>query len=117
VHLGPSLAQGFALIVHELATNAAKHGALSAEQGSVNVQWQVDLAADETSLSFKWQESGGPPAVAPKHKGFGTVLLERAVASCGDPPRFDYGRQGFTYELRAPLDGPRRGSGSGRPEP
>jgi two-component sensor histidine kinase len=114
VHLGPSLAQGFALIVHELATNAAKHGALSTEQGSVNVQWQVDLAVGNTSLLFRWTESGEPPAAAPKRKGFGTVLLERAVASAGDPPRLNYTEQGFTYQLRAVLDGSRTAHSSGQ---
>jgi two-component sensor histidine kinase len=105
VHLRPSLAQGFALIVHELATNAAKHGALSREDGSVAVSWSVAVTPDQTTILFRWQERGGPPALPPKRKGFGTVLLERAVASSDQPPRLDYAPQGFTYELSAAVEG------------
>jgi two-component sensor histidine kinase len=104
VHLRPSLAQGFALIVHELATNAAKHGALSDEDGSVAVSWSVGIQPDQATILFKWQERGGPPALPPERKGFGMVLLERAVASAGSAPRFDYTPKGFTYELTAALE-------------
>ncbi len=98
VHLRSTLAQGFALIVHELATNAVKHGALSRKEGSVSIDWEVAVGADETTLHFKWQERGGPLVFPPKRKGFGTVLLERAVPASGAPPRLQYGPQGFTYE-------------------
>ena len=98
VHLSSTLAQGFALIVHELATNAVKHGALSQDEGSVAISWEVAVGSDETTLHFKWQESGGPLVLPPKRKSFGTVLLERAVPASGHPPRLRYGPQGFTYE-------------------
>jgi two-component sensor histidine kinase len=97
VHLSSTLAQGFALIVHELATNAAKYGALSDKKGSISIVWSVAVGPDDTTLLFKWQESGGPPVSPPKHKSFGTVLLERAVPSFGQP-RLTYGSQGFSYE-------------------
>jgi two-component sensor histidine kinase len=102
VVLNSSTAQGFALIMHELATNAAKHGSLKAEAGTVSIHWSVDTSAAEPTLVFKWQERGGPPVNTPKRKGFGTVLLERAVATAG-PPQFDYAREGFAYHVRAPL--------------
>jgi two-component sensor histidine kinase len=98
VHLTPTLAQGFALIVHELATNAVKHGALSREEGSIAVGWEVAVGADETTLHFKWEECGGPLVSPPTRKSFGTTLLERAVPASGNPPRLHYGPQGFTYE-------------------
>lgn len=98
VHLNSTLAQGFALIVHELATNAVKHGALSKGEGSIAIDWKVTVVGDETTLHFNWQERGGPPVLPPKRKSFGTVLLERAVPASGDPPRLHYGSQGFTYE-------------------
>lgn len=104
VHLGPTLAQGFALIVHELATNAVKHGALSREGGSIAINWSIALGADETTLLFKWQEAGGPPVAQPKRKSFGTVLLQRAVPSSGRPPRLNYGSTGFAYELSVKLN-------------
>jgi two-component sensor histidine kinase len=98
VHLSSTLAQGFALIVHELATNAAKYGALSREEGSILIGWSVAVGADDTTLFFKWQERGGPLVSPPTRKSFGTVLLERAVPPSGPPPRLHYGSEGFTYE-------------------
>jgi two-component sensor histidine kinase len=103
VHLNSTLAQGFALIVHELATNAVKHGALSRDVGSISISWAVSVGADATTLLFKWQERGGPMVLPPTRKSFGTVLLERALSTSGPPPRFDYGSQGFAYELSVKL--------------
>jgi two-component sensor histidine kinase len=103
VFLKPSAVQGFALIMHELATNAAKHGALTAQTGTVCVRWSVEGISAEPTIFFQWKERGGPPTVPPKHKGFGSVLLEHAIANSGGPPRFEYAPQGFTYELRAAL--------------
>jgi two-component sensor histidine kinase len=103
VFLNPAAAQGFALVVHELATNAAKHGSLSAEGGTASVHWAIDATTTEPTIHFRWQESGGPVVTAPKRKGFGTVLLERAVATTPVPPRFDYSPEGFSYEVKAVL--------------
>jgi len=101
VHLKAGIAQGFALVVHELATNAAKYGALTQPSGSICVRWSLDTSFAEPLIHFMWQERGGPPSNPPEHRGFGTLLLERAVASSDRPPRFDYGQEGFTYELTA----------------
>jgi two-component sensor histidine kinase len=103
VYLSASLAQGFALILHELATNAAKYGALSGPTGTITVQWSQESCSAPV-LFFRWRERGGPPASPPTHKGFGTMLLEVAVAST-DTPRFEYSRDGFYYELKAALEG------------
>jgi two-component sensor histidine kinase len=103
VFLNPNAAQGFALILHELATNAVKHGAMTTDSGAVSVRWSLDATSSEPAVVFQWQERGGPPATPPKRKGFGTVLLERAVATTGDPAHFDYSQEGFTYEVRASL--------------
>ena len=103
VFLNPNAAQGFALILHELTTNAAKHGALKTDTGTISVRWSFDGASEEPAMFFQWQERGGPPVTPPKRKGFGKVLLERAVATAGEPPRFDYAQEGFTYEVRATL--------------
>lgn len=101
IFLKPSVAQGFALIMHELATNAAKHGALTSETGTVAVRWALDTSSADPAVVFQWQERGGPPAAPPKRTGFGSVLLEHAVANSGCPPRFDYAPEGFSYELKA----------------
>jgi two-component sensor histidine kinase len=103
IFLNSNAAQGFALILHELATNAAKHGSLSVEGGTVSVSWSIDASAAEPTIVFRWRERGGPPVMPPKRKGFGTVLLERAVMTSGTPPNFDYSREGFGYEVRATL--------------
>ncbi len=101
VFLKANVAQGFALIVHELATNAVKHGALSDPGGTVQVRWRFNAGTQEPTITFTWQEEGGPPLVPPERRGFGTLLLEKAVASAGGPPRFEYGSRGFAYEITA----------------
>jgi two-component sensor histidine kinase len=102
VFLNPGAAQGFALILHELATNAAKHGSLSTEMGTVSVRWSVDVSSTDPTINFQWQERGGPAVTPPKRRGFGSVLLERAVPTVV-PPRFDYSTEGFSYEVQAVL--------------
>jgi two-component sensor histidine kinase len=72
----PSPAQNLVLVLHELATNAAKHGALLAREGRVEVEARV--GAEELLLT--WRESGGQPVDAPLARGFGTTLLEQIIA-------------------------------------
>jgi two-component sensor histidine kinase len=102
VFLNPGAAQGFALILHELATNAAKYGSLSNGTGTVSVRWSVNASTPKPTVNFQWQERGGPAVTPPSRKGFGSVLLERAVGTLV-PPRFDYSRDGFSYEVSAVL--------------
>jgi two-component sensor histidine kinase len=103
VFITPSVAQGFALLIHELATNAAKYGAFTNPSGTVRVRWSVEENMKEPILHFRWQERGGPASKPPERKGFGSVLLEHAVANSDAPPRLEYGPEGFTYELSASL--------------
>lgn len=65
-----------ALVLHELSTNAAKYGALSARGGTLAVSWAIDATG---SLEIRWQEGGGPIVSAPTRIGFGTALLDRSV--------------------------------------
>jgi two-component sensor histidine kinase len=74
--LPPQMAQNFTLVLHELATNSAKYGALSTNAGKITVSWTVERGESGFILKFKWQESGGPPVVAPMRHGFGTKLLK-----------------------------------------
>jgi two-component sensor histidine kinase len=101
VYLKAGVAQGFALIVHELATNAVKYGALTKPSGNVSVRWSLNAGVAEPTVTFTWQERGGPPAAPPEHRGFGSLLLEKAVSSAGEPPRFEYGPEGFSYQITA----------------
>lgn len=99
IFLKAAVAQGFALIVHELTTNAAKYGALTTSSGNVSVRWRLNADSEEPTITFTWRERGGPPAAPPEHRGFGTLLLEKAVTSSGGPPRFHYAPEGFAYEI------------------
>ena len=103
VFLKPSAAQSFALVIHELATNAAKHGALSSPAGSVTIRWAVCSNSGTPKLRFLWEEKGGPPVVKPSHKGFGTVLLEHAIAGIDSAPSIDFARTGLRYETETAL--------------
>ncbi len=104
VVLTPAATQGFALIIHELATNAAKHGGLANNDGKVAVTWlHSDLGGDDPRLTFRWQERGGPLVTPPSHKGFGSKLLERAIDSSARPAEFNYDPEGLTYDLDIPL--------------
>ncbi|UHD47407.1 hypothetical protein LUX29_09650 [Aureimonas altamirensis] len=78
-HIGLNAQQalGLSLAIHELATNAAKYGALSNEAGVVAMSWGML----DGKFRFDWIETGGPTVVAPESRGFGSKLIERIVAS------------------------------------
>ena len=104
VMLTPRLAQTFALVVHELATNAAKHGALSGPGGHIAILWSIEGVGTEARFKFQWQELGGPPVTPPTRQGFGRILLEKAVASdFNAQPKIRFAPEGLIYEIDAPL--------------
>jgi two-component sensor histidine kinase len=72
-------AQALALVLHELATNAAKHGSLSTAGGRVAARWQVLGNTGSVQLKLVWQETGGPTVITPKRQGFGTRLIDYVV--------------------------------------
>jgi PAS domain S-box-containing protein len=100
VMLEPSTAQTVAISLHELATNAAKYGSLSAASGRVEILWS--LPADGR-LSLRWIESGGPAATPPTHRGFGTRIMENMIGQLKGEVRFDWRGQGLTCEIDLPL--------------
>ena len=104
VALEPSPALSFGMIFHELATNAAKYGALSVPEGQVLVDWAVsDLK--KPMLHLSWRERGGPPAATPTRKGFGSRLIERNVRhDLSGAVELDYAVAGFSAEFSVPLD-------------
>lgn len=79
VPLSPRLAVVLSMIVHEIATNAAKYGALSSETGRVTLDWDIIADAPEPRLRLVWTETGGPPVTAPVQRGFGSRLIERSA--------------------------------------
>jgi two-component sensor histidine kinase len=108
---GPSLvltaraAQNFALALHELATNAAKYGALSNTTGRVEISWSKVRSNGSSLFAFRWQEQGGPQISSPMQKGFGSAVLEQVMAEHFDvPPRIDFPTTGMSYELSGSLD-------------
>jgi PAS domain S-box-containing protein len=96
--LSPQHTQNFSLTLHELATNAAKYGALSNGNGKVGVSWMI-RRQNENNLRFKWQESGGPPVVPPTRQGFGTTLLKATFPDA----QIDYAVEGLSCEIDIPL--------------
>jgi PAS domain S-box-containing protein len=76
IQLEPRVAQSLAMVLHELATNAAKYGALSAPEGRVSMAWE---RRPNGRLVLYWNETGGPVIAPPKRRGFGTALIERTV--------------------------------------
>jgi two-component sensor histidine kinase len=81
IELPPNTAVVLNMVLHELATNAAKYGALSKQEGVVCVEWTLDTSGREPHLTLTWAEHGGPPVTPPKRRGFGTRLIERGLAS------------------------------------
>ncbi|MFM5916243.1 MAG: sensor histidine kinase [Novosphingobium sp.] len=79
--LGPQTAVSLAMLLHELATNAIKYGALSNEAGTVEIETSIDRSDDEPLMRVVWREHGGPPVVTPEKTGFGTRLIRRGVAN------------------------------------
>ena len=80
VPLDPRGALALGMAVHELATNAAKYGALSVPEGDVAVTWTLERRDGSDHLALDWTERNGPPVTAPAKRGFGTVLIERGLA-------------------------------------
>ena len=81
VRLSPPSALSMAMTLHELCTNALKHGALSVPSGIVRIVWMVSESADSRRLFFHWTERGGPAVSQPARAGFGTRLIARSLAA------------------------------------
>lgn len=102
INLGPKAALSLSLLLHELATNAVKHGGLSSPSGRVDFSWNVDGDARDPVLHLKWFERGGPEAQTPTIKGFGNRLIQMGLSGTGSVER-RYTKLGFEAEFRAPL--------------
>ena len=95
IRLRPDSAEKIGLAIHELTTNAIRHGAFSNDVGSVFISWKIEKQDDERVFSLRWKEKGGPTIIEPVRKGFGAALIERN-------PR---GVQGSTVTYRSEEDG------------
>jgi two-component sensor histidine kinase len=73
------VALNLGLVLHELGTNAQKHGALSVPSGCVQLSWAVRKEDKKSVLEMSWSELGGPPVRPPEARGFGMALIERTI--------------------------------------
>ncbi|MCD2173072.1 sensor histidine kinase [Rhizobium sp. C4] len=104
VALSPKCGLALALTFHELVTNAIKYGALSNESGHIDVVWTTARDGERDLLELNWTEKGGPAVAAPRHAGFGTKMIKRALSGYidGDADlQFDEG--GLRFKMVASL--------------
>jgi two-component system CheB/CheR fusion protein len=99
VHLGSDAATPFGLLLNELATNAAKYGALSNGEGRVNMIWELIEGDRGRRLKVMWSERGGPPVSAPKETGFGSYLIDRGLPEARVQREFRPGGLVCTIEM------------------
>jgi PAS domain S-box-containing protein len=100
VSLSPATAQGIALALHELATNAAKHGALSSLKGKVGLTWQLQ----SDILTLHWVENGGPPIKTPSARSFGLKVIKASIEQqLGGKTTFDWNPKGLRCDLSIAL--------------
>ncbi len=105
VRLTPTAVVTLNLAFHELATNAAKYGALSVPDGCVEVRWQIDRATRTMpELEVRWREHGGPSVQPPASRGFGTRLIERGLSREFDAAvQLDFAAEGVECMIRLPF--------------
>lgn len=102
IKLSPQTAVSLAMALHELCTNAMKYGALSTPKGRVHISWTVA----DGDLAIEWRERGGPPVVPPTTRGFGTQMLERALArEIGGEVSMEFPPEGLICRISAPAVG------------
>ena len=93
------MAQTIAIILHELATNAAKFGALSVSEGSVHIEWSH---SSDGLLILRWSETDGPLVKPPTRVGFGTHVMDRLIRDLKGQMSFDWRAEGLACEIAIP---------------
>jgi PAS domain S-box-containing protein len=106
IHLSPKAASAMCMTIHELMTNAVKHGAFATGAGVISLEWTTRIGSDGAPvLRMEWQESGGPPVAAPASRGLGTQLIEDGVAyELGGVVRTEYRPEGLHCTIEFPLN-------------
>ncbi len=100
VMLRPDVAQALAMVLHELATNAAKYGALSVATGRIRIEWSC---ASNGNCVLRWTETGGPPVTPPTRRGFGSTVMETMLRGhLGGDVRLDWRGEGLACEVVIP---------------
>ncbi|MEE7463745.1 histidine kinase [Methylobacterium fujisawaense] len=104
IDLMGDLAVPTGMAIHELTTNAAKHGALSVPEGRIAIRWDIEQTPAARMLHLNWTERGGPATAVPTRKGFGSTLLQRVLkVQCQADIAFDFQPAGLHFTMRAPL--------------
>jgi PAS domain S-box-containing protein len=105
VRLQPKVALTLAMVFHELATNATKHGAVSNDAaGQIEIVWQMKTTLHGRWMHLRWQESGGPPVAPPSRRGFGSRLIQHGLAQDLDAEvSLDYEPAGVVCEIVMPV--------------
>ncbi|MGY3573783.1 two-component sensor histidine kinase [Bradyrhizobium sp. USDA 4504] len=105
VPLSPRLALVLSMILHEMATNAAKYGALSNDTGTVTLDWEILNESPGPKLRMIWTETGGPQVTAPVQRGFGSRLIERSARDqLGGEATVDFLPHGVVYTVTSTLE-------------
>jgi two-component sensor histidine kinase len=102
ITLGAKAVISMSLMLHEMATNALKHGALSVETGHIEIVWSVKGEGPNASLHVRWSEHGGPPVIQPTRHGFGSRLIRTGLAGAGKA-QLHFLPTGLMAEFEAPL--------------
>lgn len=102
LQIGPRATLSLSLLLHELATNAVKYGALSVPDGRVTISWSVEKGVEEDMLRVNWAEAGGPPVLQPSGKGFGSRLISMGLIGTGGV-ELCYKHSGLIASMEAPL--------------
>lgn len=105
VRLRAKMALSISMALHELATNAAKYGALSNGNGSVKITWHIERQEQHPFLRLEWRELGGPMVAPPAHKGFGSRLIEHGLAQdLAGGAKLEFLPEGLRCAIEAKLD-------------
>jgi two-component sensor histidine kinase/CheY-like chemotaxis protein len=104
IRVSSAAAQSIGMVIHELATNTVKYGALSSDEGRIDIGWEIDSSGAEPVFSIRWTESNGPPIIAPTHRGFGTTVVTKMVEmSLDGEAGLNYTSTGLIWRLACPL--------------
>jgi two-component sensor histidine kinase len=106
IELPSEAAVPIGMAIHELTTNAAKHGALSTFGGQVEVRWNLDRRDEKPMLHFGWTEHGGPRVATPTRQGFGSRLLQRVLTTqLQADVNMDFNQEGLRFTMIMPMPG------------
>jgi two-component sensor histidine kinase len=104
IDLSADLAVPVGMALHELTSNAVRHGCLSVPEGRVEVTWDLTRVDGQRMLHLEWVERHGPPVQTPRQRGFGSTLLDRVLAMQANAKvQITFDKEGLTFRMEAPL--------------